>query len=162
MSMNVARTASQTEWDKGDIDDFEENESKAKASKHQPKKFQRKKDTCKICQEKFSNLFMHLSRSDCKDDYGEEYEEIKKRKHDEQKAKKRKFNDQSYERNKDACKKKRQERYSQDGDGEKERNRQYKSENAEKIKETRKRYNTRFATENKVTIIFSIKKILHE
>ena len=109
MSKQLAGAASQLEWDNGDFEEdmddpseFEENESKA------PQIPKKQGDRCKICHRNFPNLFIHLSRwsTNCRNEYGQEFEEIKKRKHDEQKAKKRKLNNDSYEINKDAIKKK--------------------------------------------------------
>ena len=145
MVMNEAGAASQLEWDKGDFEEDiadhsedEQNEFKAPPSKKQKKQA----EACKICHNKFPNLFVHLSRwsKDCRSQYGKEFEEIKKRKEDEQKAKGKKRDSDRYEINKEDVNK---------------RNQQYKNENAETIRETRKRYNMRFADKNKV-ITFSV------
>ena len=144
MSKNVAPIASHSEWDQGDFeedsdDPFEETESKT--PQHYSTKFQSKKDDiCKICLKKFSNLLLHLSRwsEKCRNEYGDEFEEIKKRKEDEQRVKELKRKHDNYEQNKNDIKKKRRERFFQDGGAEKERNRQYKSRNAGWIAEKKR------------------------
>ena len=153
MSINVAGAACLSDWDMGDfeedIDDLSEvEENEFKTPQPHSKNFQSTKDeTCKICQNKFSNLLLHLSRwsEACKDGYGDEFEKIKKMKEDEQRAKKRKLNSDSYER-----KKKRQESCPQDKEAEKERKKQYNKDNPEVVKGWNKRYYTRNADKIRV------------
>ena len=178
MSIDGPTAAHQSEWDNGDfeedVDDpseVEENEFRAPPS-HSIKLQSKKEEACKICHKSFSNLFMHLSRwsENCRIQYGKEFDVIKKRKDDEQKARKRKREFERYEndiedckkkkqehysQNKEDCKKQRRERYSQHRDMEKEWQKNYRSDNPQIIKEIKLGYNTRNADKNKV-ITFSV------